>query len=227
MKTYPKLLVIILILALAMGSFAACGGNSDEEPTEEPVETEVTKALWVDEYAANLASSDKDGYKNYDALVQPLKDFQAAEGAQYVYCVEPEAKGGLDGSYILTVDASEEPDPWGTDYGFEVQFKETAEGQVAAARSAWQDGDDAWCWSTFAPVKNADGDVVAIVGIDYPAPIMKDYPEWDRDNKDWNGEEEEWPKDMPEELQTFVDECKDRVAKLAEQLSTQEIEIAK
>lgn len=223
MRKYSKFLVIALILVLAMGSFAACGGG-EEEPAEEPA---ATKALWVDEYAKCVASGEKDGYANYDALMQPMRDFQTAEGAQYIYTVIPAEEGALDGSYLLAVDASEEPEEWGIDYGFEIQFKEAAEGEVAAARSAWQDNDEgtAWCWSAFAPVKDADGNVVAIVGIDYPAELMKDFPEWDRDNDKWNGYEEEWPTDMPEELVTFTDECKDRVAKLAEQLSALEIEV--
>lgn len=224
MKKYPKLSVLILILVLALGSFAACGSSDDDTAKDTVTKT----ALWVNEYEADLDSGDKDGYKNYDALVQPLKDFQTAEGAKYIYCVEPVEEGGIDGSYMLTVDASEEPDPWGEDYGFEIQFKESAEGEVAAARSAWQDNKEGteWCWSAFAPVKNADGNVIAIVGIDYPAPLMEDYPEWDRGNDNWNGEEDKWPEDMPEELEAFVDKCKDRVAKLAEQLSKQEIEVA-
>lgn len=224
MKKYAKLLVFILVLVLAMGTFAACGGGDEEEPAEEPAAKTVK---WIDEYAACVESGEKEGYANYSALVDPLKEFQSAEGAKYVYCVAPADANDLDGSYTLTVDASEEPDPWGEDYGFEIQFKEAYNGEVAAARSAWQDNEEGteWCWSAFAPVKDADGKTVAVVGIDYPAPLIKDYPEWDRDNDKWNGYEAEWPEDMPEDLQKFVDECKDRVSKLADQLSSQEIEI--
>lgn len=221
MRKYSKFLVIALILVLAMGSFAACGGE-EEAPAEEEITvpedieafvTECTdraaklqtelegleidvngeKVAWADEYAKLMESDEKGEYANYDAIMQPLRDFQTAEGAQYVYCVAATDPEDLEGSYHLTVDASEEPEEWGIDYGFEIQFKEAAEGEIAAARSAWQDGDDAWCWSAFAPIKNADGEVVAIVGIDYPAPLIADYPEWDRDNEAWNGLEEEWP----------------------------------
>ncbi len=219
MKRQFKLIAVLLVLTLVIGSLAACGGSS-EEPEEE-----TATAMWTDEYVADLESGEQRDYVNYDAIMQPLRDYQTETKSQYIYCVMPKDPNNLDGSYILTVDASTEPDDWGTDYGFEIQFKEAAEGEVSAARSAWKDGDS-WCWSTFAPVKDDDGEVVAIIGIDYPAPLIADYPQWDRDNKaEWNGEKGTWPEDMPEELQTFVDECKDRVAKLAEQLSSQEINV--
>lgn len=220
MKKHTKLLTIILILAMVF-SFAACGG-SDDEAAEEPA-----TALWSDEYVAMMESGEQRDYVNYDSLLQPLKDYQSETGSKYIYCVAPVDPDNLDGDYELTIDASEVPDDWGTNYGFEIQFKEAAEGEVAAARSAWEDNDEGteWCWSAFAPVKDEDGTVVAIVGIDYPAPIIADYPEWDRDSDEWNGEEGAWPDDMPKPLQTFVDECKDRVATLAEQLSTEQIEV--
>ena len=120
-------------------------------------------------------------------------------GALYVYTLTPGTDGvpaldgesGEEGSYLITVDGCDDPDDWATDYGWEVQFTEAWEGTPASARSAWNEEEDFQCWSAFAPVYDSEGNVVCILGIDYPcADVLNDYPEWNRDMEEWNGIEE-------------------------------------
>jgi thiamine biosynthesis protein ThiI len=65
-------------------------------------------------------------------------------------------------------------------------------GEPCAALSAWDNDVDDPVWSAFAPVHDSEGNVVGILGIDYPAPEILDFPEWNRDSDEWNGMEVEF-----------------------------------
>jgi len=86
-----------------------------------------------------------------------------------------------DGYFEITVDGSEEPDDWLNQYDVEGQFILAMNGTPAAAPTAWDNDVDDPVWSAFAPVHNSEGKVVAILGIDFPAPEILKYPEWNRD----------------------------------------------
>ncbi len=151
-----------------------------------------------DKYVALIESGEARDYAGYDELFDPINAMTEEIGATYVYTMSPLGDDGepvLDsdgtGSFCITVDGdAEEPDDWATDYGWEIQFTEAWEGAPAAARSAWADSDELICWSAFAPILDSEGNVVCILGIDYPANVIFDYPEWNRDADEWNGIEE-------------------------------------
>ncbi len=150
-----------------------------------------------DKYAALIESGEARDYDGYDEMWKQLNTMTEEFGATYVYTMSPSGDDGepvLDsdgtGSFCITVDGSEDPDDWATDYGWEIQFTEAWEGAPAAARSAWADSDELICWSAFAPIFDSEGNVVCLLGVDYPANVIFDYPEWNRDAVEWNGIEE-------------------------------------
>lgn len=140
---------------------------------------------WGDRHQVLVASGEGAEHSDYAALKEVLDGFRVESGAYYVYVMIPNE----DNDYCITVDGSEEPDDYGANYGWEIQFDEAWAGEAAAARSAWDDSEDDLCWSAFAPVYNTADEVVAIVGVDFPCPEILEFPEWNRDAEEWNGVE--------------------------------------
>ena len=184
-----------------------------EADVPEPVQAKVTEVKgYVEKYAAELTpefgdqyvtlieSGEARDYKDYESMRKQLEDITKESGATYVYTLSPAKDGqpsldgdtGSNGSFLITIDPAEEPDDWAEDYEWEVQFEEAWNGATAAARSAWADDDEGkvLCWSAFAPIKDSSGKVVCLLGMDYPADEILDYPEWNRDSDKWNGIEE-------------------------------------
>lgn len=216
MKKYLKLLVAVLTMALML-SVTACGDKQDNTADE----------CWADQYAALIESGEARDYADYEAIKAELDKIREESGANYVYALSPDKDGApsLDGdttetgSFLITVDGSEEPDDWAVNYGWEIQFTEAWDGTPAAARSAWDD-EEGQCWSAFAPVYGEDGAVVCILGIDYPCgDVIADFPEWNRDDASWNGFEDEITGDVPEEIQAVIDSTTALADKYAKQLS--------
>jgi hypothetical protein len=162
-------LLTLLILTLVL---TGCGGGQEAAGPEEEADI--------------LQSED------YLALKATLDGIRTDSGAYYVYMMIPNA----DNDFLITVDGSEEPDDFLTNYGWEVQFTEAMEGEPATARSGWD--DDVPVWSGFAPVYNSNGEVIGILGVDFPSPEIEDYPEWNRDREEWNGAEDELPSEIPQ-----------------------------
>lgn len=216
MKKYLKLLVAVLTMALML-SVTACGDKQDNTADE----------CWADQYAALIESGEARDYADYEAIKAELDKIREESGANYVYALSPDKDGApsLDGdttetgSFLITVDGSEEPDDWAVNYGWEIQFTEAWDGTPAAARSAWDD-EEGQCWSAFAPVYGEDGAVVCILGIDYPCgDVIADFPEWNRDDASWNGFEDKITGDVPEEIQAVIDSTTELADKYAKQLS--------
>lgn len=203
---------LLLLLVFALFAFAGCGesnGNVDTDIPEEPegipetvqdvmdyatgLAAEYALKLngeWADEYVALLASGEGTDYAEFDNLKATLDQFRIESGAYYIYMLtdmDPD-----DGFFEITIDGSEDPDDWMTQYENEGQFFVAMDGEPCAALSAWDDDVDDPVWSAFAPVYDSDGNVVGILGVDYPAPEILDFPEWNRDSDEWNGMEVEF-----------------------------------
>lgn len=198
-----------LMMTLLLASLTACGGTTQPEDSAEgatqeiveiPAEVQAVKdkvttmaedyakeldGEWADKHTALLESGEAREFAGYAELLDVLTKIQEESGAYYVYTLITDSPDAPE--YQITVDASPEPDEWMDGYEWEAQFKEAIEGSPAAARSAWDDSQDDLCWSAFAPIHNSAGEIVAILGIDYPAPEILDFPEWNRDNEQWNG----------------------------------------
>ena len=140
---------------------------------------------WGDMHAAMMASGEKEGHEHFARMTAALDEIRRSSGARYVYAFYP-AGPVHNSEFFITVDGSAEPDDFGTAWPFEIQYLEAWNGRAAAARSAWEDGSS-FCWTAFAPIHNSQGNVVALLGIDYPAPIIASFPAWNRDSEHWNG----------------------------------------
>lgn len=210
-----KLLIAIMALVMAFG-LAACGG-AEEEAITVPDEVKAVRAEvegyaadyaqqltddgWGDKYVDLLASGEARDYAEYNDIMQVLWDAREECGATYIYALTPLVDGEItydveDTSaceyFAITVDGCEEPDDWGVEYEWEIQFTEAWEGAAASARSAWDNYGDGYCWSAFAPVYDSEGNVVCILGIDYPCDdLIADFPEWNRDGEEFCGYEGE------------------------------------
>lgn len=183
-------LTTLLILTLVL---TGCGGG--QEPAGPEEEADILQN------------------EDYLALKETLDGIRIDSGAYYVYMMMPNDEN----DFLITVDGSEEPDDFLTNYGWEVQFTEAMEGEPASARSGWD--DDVPVWSGFAPVYNSNGDVVGILGVDYPSPEMEDYPEWNRDREEWNGAEDGLPAEVPEAVLTAMERPMTIAAEAAETLN--------
>ena len=221
MKIKSKWIIALLSLILVF-SLAACGSDDADEATAD---------CWADQYAALLDSGEARDYADYDSMKAALDVFREECGATYVYVLTPGTDGepdingeyGEGASFLITVDGSEDPDDWGVDYGWQIQFTEAWEGTPAAARSAWDDRDELQCWSAFAPVYDSEGNVVCILGIDYPCTeVAQANPEWNRDAEEWNGFEDEITGEVPADVQEMIDKVTALADKYAKQLSYQE-----
>lgn len=165
---------------------------------------QLTDDGWADQYVALLESGEAREYADYETMYDTLSDMRVECGATYIYALTPlvddeitfDVEDTNEVPFAITVDGCEDPDDWGVEYEWEIQFTEAWEGAAASARSAWindEVGDNHdICWSAFAPVYDSEDNVVCILGIDYPcADLLNDMPEWNRDADEWCGYEGE------------------------------------
>ncbi len=196
MKRSPIRLIAAGLLILAM-ALTGCGDPATTDSDTADDEQDILQS------------------QEYLDLKAALDAIRIESGAYYVYMMVPNA----DEDFLITVDGSEEPDDFLSNYGWEVQFVEAMEGTPASARSAWD--DDVPCWSGFAPVTNSDGQIVGILGVDYPSPEIADYPEWNRDSTEWNGVIDQLPSEIPAAVLTAMERPRSIAAEAAATLSGQ------
>ena len=205
MKKHSTWLILLLLTTMALFAFTGCGEGeepdvTDPDPAEVPAEVQsvidhtvslaANYALqldgeWADEYLACLDSGEGKDYAGYDDLKATLDQFRIESGAYYIYILTDMDPN--DEYFEITVDGSEDPDDWMVQYDVEGQFFRAQDGEPCAALSAWDNDVDDPVWSAFAPVYDSDSNVVGILGVDYPAPEILDFPEWNRDSENWNG----------------------------------------
>jgi hypothetical protein len=221
MKRKSKWFLVVFAMIFALGITGMTGCGSEDDQTE-------ASATWGDNYAALIESGEARDFSEYDDMKAELDGFREESGAFYVYVMSPTEDGEIvlecedpdEVPFFITVDGSEEPDDWGVDYGWEIQFSESWNGEPAAARSAWNDSEEEQCWSGFAPVYDSEGNVVCILGVDFPCTeAIADYPEWNRDSDEWNGFEDEIEGDVPQEVQDMMDNVTGLADKYAKILS--------
>lgn len=213
---FMKRLVQCLSAILLLCFLVACGANFEQETTS-----------WADRYGQLLASGEGSNGSEFDALQADLVSIRQELGDAYVYVISPirDGQAVIDGDgagdFMLTIDGSESSEDWGVIYDPEPQFMEAWSGQVTAARSAWDD-ETKHRWSVFAPIRHQDGRIVALLGIDADVTdLIKTYPEWSRDNKEWNGYTRQLPDGFPAPIQETLEQLKTQVADYARQLSGQ------
>ncbi len=211
-----KLLVGMLVLVMSLFVFTGCGGEEEAEapamPADLAAEVQVLQdhtekftmenldGQWADDYVAYMATvgDDVDSMElmqdpDFRALADVAQRGVDANSSMYAYIIEPDGETvdeeGRPHFFMMmdTYVPIEDADPYLTDYGWEWQFTEAWDNDVASsAPSGWNE-EDVVNWSTFAPIHDSEGNIVALFGLDTPLEIAKEYPEWNRDADEWNG----------------------------------------
>lgn len=222
-----KLKWITILGTLILIFFLTACSENQEETADTPAASED---CWANRYVALITSGKAREASDYNSMQAELDQIRRECGATHVYALSP-AKDGAPSldietveteNFLLTVDGSQDPDDWATEYEWEVPFTEAWNGEPAAARSAWNNDKNGkeQCWSAFAPVYDNNGYPVCILGIDYPcSEVIADYPEWNRDDSSWNGFEDNIEGDVPDEIQAMMDQVTSLAEKYAKQLS--------
>lgn len=202
-----KWMILILVLSLAVLTFAGCGGDGngedngdDNQGVEIPGEIEdfmdkltgfaaeyalLLNGEWADTHSEMLASGQGKDHDEYDNLRSTLELFRIETGAESIYFMTD--LNADDGYFAVTLDGAVKPRTFLDQYEVENEFLMAQSGQPCASLSAWKNQAGAPLWSAYAPVYDSDGEVVGILGLDYPVPQNLDKPEWNRDAEEWNG----------------------------------------
>lgn len=112
---------------------------------------------------------------DYEKFQAALKEIHEAVKPTYVYTL---IKVSDDMTHIIAESADEEDaDEYGTEYEMEPQFETAFAGTPDYAIHTWDDDDYGTQKSAFAPVYNSKDEIVAILGIDFPAPELEEAEE--------------------------------------------------
>lgn len=192
----PIFLVVIVVVGLAL-AVAACGEKAETEqgaPSAAP-EDEMAQANtatgervmamaaeaaehlageYGDLHTAVVKAGDRDN-PEHEKLHAALAQIREETGATYVYTLIKVS----DQMTNLIVDAAtgDDADDYGTEYEMEPQMAAAFGGDPAYAEHTWTDESYGVQKSAFAPLRDSDGAIVAIIGIDFPAPELEQYPE--------------------------------------------------
>ena len=177
-KHSTSLIVFVMVLCLAGALFASATAAEEDQINhligEKVMAVAATGALLLDgemgDFHQQIVADghrDSQAYADFVAILQQIRD---ANQATYVYTLIKTS----DEMTNLIVDAAEgeEADPFGTEYEMEPQFKTAFAGTPDYAEHTWDDDTYGTQKSAFAPIHNSQGEIVAILGVDYPAPEL-------------------------------------------------------
>ncbi|VEF46812.1 methyl-accepting chemotaxis protein [Bacillus freudenreichii] len=121
-----------------------------------------------------VANGNRDG-SEYKEFQDALKEIHEAVKPTYVYTL---IKVSDEMTHIIAESADEDDaDEYGTEYEMEPQFETAFAGDPDYAIHTWDDEDYGTQKSAFAPVFNSKNEMVAILGIDFPAPELEEVAE--------------------------------------------------
>jgi hypothetical protein len=182
-RLLPIGVLLVFITSLAACAKVADGSMPDDlkQAIDEQLNVTEEFALTLDgafgDWHMEMMDSDlQRKYLGYDEKLSMLRGFQEKIGAYYVYTFYTKDKNDLE--YTIAMDASDKPDAFGAPYPTEPCFVSAWEGQPSATALGWNIKQNDPVWSTYAPIRNSQGEVVAILGVDKPQPILKKYPEF-------------------------------------------------
>ena len=193
MKKHSKPLILLLSLLLSVLSLSVCAASAADKKMPAELQAVADKAVnfasscakqldgaWGDQHAALIASKKGKAFADYAKMRSVLSGLAAKKEAVYVYALSP--SGAVDKApFLLTVDGSEKPDEYGTEFKWEAGFAAAWKGAATAAGHAWKDDKGKGLLiSAYAPVRDGKGNVVAVLGVDCPAPAASKYPDWVR-----------------------------------------------
>ncbi|MCL2683835.1 MAG: hypothetical protein FWE55_01180 [Synergistaceae bacterium] len=191
MRKHIKALTMLMSLLLVVAFLPGCAGAADGKMPEElqaiadealSIASSFAKQLdgeWGDWHDGLVNSKEGDAFGDYENMREVLCGFVEESDVVYLYAIYP--SGPIDSaSFFITVDGSEDPDEYGTEYEWESGFATAWKGTPMAQDYFWEDDEDGdlLLISAYAPVHDSKGNVVAILGIDYPAPEAANYPDW-------------------------------------------------
>lgn len=181
--------------------FTACGSSPSEEPKqtiEVPKEVQEVRdaamkaaqdtakeleGYWVDRVANLVLYYYDDSVKNvyeYTALKADLEAHAETTGAAAIAVLVPNEEG----TFRLTVDTAD--GSWLKEMKENPVYKEAyVSGLIASERSGYK-SDAGYFWTAYSPLYNQAGELYAILAVDYPADVLKDFTEWDRTSESWN-----------------------------------------
>ena len=102
------------------------------------------------------------GTEKYERAMNVLKTFDESIDLAYIYALREED----DGSFVYTLDPSDDPAPFGSKIEMTDALKAAGDGRAKADKKALS---DRWgrFYSAYSPVFNSEGRVVAVVGVDF------------------------------------------------------------
>jgi hypothetical protein len=132
-----------------------------------------------------IASGLEHNYSDYDSQLDLLATMRRSTRARNVYLLyDYDAEND---AYRISLYASKKPLPFGAEREATHAIREAFAGRKAVEMFAWEYENNDLLWSAFMPVYDENADIVAVLGLDIPAPAAFDFPEWNRDSKQWNG----------------------------------------
>ncbi|MDR0569873.1 MAG: hypothetical protein LBG71_01435 [Clostridiales Family XIII bacterium] len=136
---------------------------------------------WGEWHKEMIASGMGEGFQDYAKNISFLRELIRQSRALNVFVIYRDGNGSSDVSVCID-EARAAPDIAG------VAAVEAAWGGKAAAEpNPWDYSHDKPVWTAYAPIYDKEGAVVAVLGVDYPVPIIRSYPEWNKSSRRWNG----------------------------------------
>ena len=187
----PALAVPILLVLVILAAYAEDAATT-ANPAASPTDTMTAENTAVGEKvmamaaraAENLNGEGGDLHRaitaaghrelmEYSQLQGALAAIKEETGATYVYTLIKISDEMTN--LIAEASVGDDADDYGTEYEMEPQMAAAFAGEPAYAQHTWTDESYGVQKSAFAPLLDNSGGIVAIVGIDFPAPELEKY----------------------------------------------------
>jgi hypothetical protein len=126
------------------------------------------------------------GYIKYDQQLDLLETFRKTGRARNAYILYD--YDGESDEYIISMYVSRNPPlPFNSGREATHAIREAFGGRRTVEMFAWESDDGDILLSAFTPLYDENAEIIAVLGLDMPAPAVLDNPEWNRDSPRWNG----------------------------------------
>jgi len=194
MKKGLRLIYILFALLLAAVILPGCGGEEEEQMPEE-ISIVAAKAAtlsemyadrlsgeWGDMHALLIESKEGGDFPGFSEMQAVLIELAKESSAARIYTMYPPGPKVI-APYLITFDGSLSPGVYGTLFEWEPAFTIAWEGETESLDHAWTNARGDIFISAYSPVYDSEGNITAILGVDYPAPEAALYPEWIEDDE--------------------------------------------
>ena len=187
MKKFRSLILLMAVMVgvsfMSVGTVAAAEMPGELQAVVDKAKSaagscaEKLNGAWGDQHVALMASEKGKDFADFKSMQTTLNGQLAGSGATYIYVIYP--SGAIEKEpFFITVDGSAEPDDYGTKLDWEVGFAGGWNGITTAADKVAKDDNGNLLLSVYSPVRDSKGDIVAVLGVDFPAPEAANFPEW-------------------------------------------------